>query len=483
MTSSVASGRSSAADRRRTIGATIVGTTVEWYDFFIYASMAALIFQKLFFEPAGEQFATLLSLFTIGLSFLFRPLGAFLAGHFGDRFGRKPLLVTTLLLMGTATTLIGVLPTYHQAGIWAPMLLILLRIVQGVSAGGEWGGAVLMAVEHAPYGRRGVYGMFPQLGVPLGLLLASGMIALVSGVSPLISPTFFDQWGWRLPFLFSIVLIGVGHYVRRSVDESPVFQELAKTKKRTRVPIVVVFGEHGWLVLLCALLFAGNNAAGYMTAGGFLQGFATRPLSEGGSLGMDRTLVLGMVTVASAVWFFSTLASGYICDALGRKRTFMIGWGVQFVTVWLLFPLVNMGPENPLMFLLGVCLFAVPLGLTYGPISAWFAEIFPASVRFSGVSISYAIGAIIGGAFAPFVAQWLLQSFGSWTAVAGYLTVMTILGLVATLLLPARDNVPLDHSFETSGNWDSFLADEGARRGPALAGALRRGADRSAPSR
>ncbi|GAA2184151.1 MFS transporter [Brooklawnia cerclae] len=449
-----------AAERHRVVGATIVGTTVEWYDFFIYANLAALVFQKLFFEPAGEEFATLLSLFTIGLSFLFRPLGAFLAGHFGDKLGRKPILVVTLLLMGAATTLVGLLPTFASAGMLAPILLIFLRILQGISAGGEWGGAVLMAVEHAPYGRRGAYGAFPQLGVPLGLLLASGMISGVSGVSPLISETFFDEWGWRIPFLFSIVLVVVGYYVRRSVEESPVFQEIAQAARQESAPIVVVFGKYGWLVVLCAFLFAGNNASGYMTAGGFLQSYATRPLDAGGLLGMNRTLVFGFVMIASAVWLVSTLVSGYICDMIGRRKTFIIGWLAQLVAVWLLFPLVNMGPERPLMFLAGVSVFAIPLGITYGPISSLYAETFPASVRFSGVSISYAIGAIIGGAFAPFVAQWLLQTFGTWVVIAVYLSIMTALGLTATLLLRARDNVPLDHGFEASGQWSTYQAEE-----------------------
>lgn len=433
-----------AATRRRVLAATVVGTTVEWYDFFIYSSMAALVFQRHFFEPAGPQLATLWSLFSIGLSFLFRPLGAFLAGHYGDRIGRKPLLVITLLVMGVATSLVGLLPTYDQIGMWAPLLLMMLRICQGLSAGGEWGGAVLMAVEYAPPGRRGVYGMYPQLGVPMGLLLASGMIALISGLSPLISPTFFDQWGWRIPFLFSIVLIFIGYFVRSSISESPVFQAISRTTKRESAPIVVVFARHRRLVGLCAVLFAGNGAAGYMTAGGFLQGYATRPLADGGTLGMDRTLVLGLIAMASAVWMASTFASGHLSDAIGRRWTFLVGWALQFPAIWLLFPLVQQGPQNPALFAVGVCMFAIPLGLTYGPVAVWFAEVFPSAVRFSGVSISYAIGAILGGAFAPFIAQALLQATGTWVAVAAYLTCMTSLGLAATLLLPEHDNVPLN---------------------------------------
>jgi len=257
-------------DMRKVALATVIGTTIEWYDFFIYANAAGLVFASLFFEPAGPQAATLISFATVGVSFLFRPLGAFLAGHFGDRIGRKAMLVWTLMLMGGATTLIGVLPTYANAGVLAPVLLLVLRIVQGLSTGGEWGGAVLMAVEHAPAGRRGRFGAFPQMGVPIGLLLASGVLALMTGV---ITPgDAFVQWGWRVPFLLSIVLVGVGVVVRRTVEESPVFTELAEKRERSRMPIVQLFRNHWLLVLLAALTFAGNNAAGYMTTGGFLQG-------------------------------------------------------------------------------------------------------------------------------------------------------------------------------------------------------------------
>ena len=212
--------QNTAAERRKVVAATIVGTTIEWYDFFISAFAANLVFAPMFFGPAGEGVAMILSLLTIGLSFLFRPLGAFLAGHFGDRVGRRPMLVLTLLLMGASTTLVGVLPTYQTAGIFAPLALIFLRILQGISAGGEWGGAVLMSVEHAPVGRRARYGMFPQLGVPLGMILASGVLAAMRAIAP---GDAFAAWGWRVPFLLSIVLVVIGYLVRRSVEESPVF--------------------------------------------------------------------------------------------------------------------------------------------------------------------------------------------------------------------------------------------------------------------
>ncbi|QYN39073.1 MFS transporter [Pseudonocardia sp. DSM 110487] len=282
--------------RRRVAMATVIGTTIEWYDFFIYGTAAGLVFSQLFFAPAGAEIGLLLSFATVGISFVFRPLGAFLAGHFGDRIGRRAMLVLTLVLMGGATSLIGLLPTYETAGMLAPVLLLVLRILQGISAGGEWGGAVPMAVEHAPRDRRGRAGAFPQLGVPLGMLLASGVTALMTGV---IAPgPAFLEWGWRVPFLLSVVLIGVGYVVRRSVDESPVFAEMAERKQRTTVPVVELFCKHGLLVVLAALIFAGNNAAGYMTTGGFITSYATNP---DGPVGLGRTPVLLAITGAAGL--------------------------------------------------------------------------------------------------------------------------------------------------------------------------------------
>lgn len=430
-------------DRRRVVFATIVGTTVEWYDFFIYATAVGLVFGQLFFAPLGADSA-LIAFATVGVSFLFRPLGAFLAGHFGDKYGRKLVLMWTLILMGAATALIGVLPTYEAIGIAAPILLVLLRILQGISAGGEWGGAVLMAVEHAPKSRRGAFGASPQIGVPLGLLLASGVMALMTVIAP---DEQFLQWGWRVPFLLSVVLILVGYYVRRRVEESPVFAELAERKEKARMPIVQLFRKHALLVLIAALVFAGNNAVGYMTTGGYIQGYSTNPE---GPLGLERGPVLWAVTGSAVTWLLSTLAAGFVSDRIGRRTTYIAGWILQLVGVFLLFPLVNTG--NIWLLFLGLAILTIGLGFTYGPQAALYSELFPASIRFSGVSISYAIGAILGGAFAPTIATWLVQQTGSTTAVTWYLAGMTMLGLIATLLLRDRSGIPLgpDHEAEQS---------------------------------
>ncbi|MDQ4214665.1 MFS transporter [Microbacterium capsulatum] len=425
----------SSIDRRRVVVATVIGTTVEWYDFFIYAFAAGVVFANLFFQPMGKDFAQIVSFFSVGVSFLFRPLGAFLAGHFGDKLGRRPMLVITLLLMGASTTLVGLLPTHAVIGVWAPILLILLRVVQGVSAGGEWGGAVLMAVEHAPRKKRGLFGAAPQIGVPIGLLLASMVLALMAQIAP---GAAFDAWGWRVPFLLSIVLIGVGYWVRRRVSESPVFTEISERKEETRMPIVQLLRHHLLLVIVAALVFAGNNAVGYMTTGGYVQHYATDPA---GPVKLGTGPVFWVVALSGVTWLIFTGLGGWLSDRLGRRTTYVIGWILQLVGVVLLFPLTDMATTGSLAAALVIL--TVGLGLTYGPQAALYAELFPASIRFSGVSISYAIGAILGGAFAPLIAQAIFQNTHSTVGITWYLAGMTAIGLLATLLLRDRSGIPL----------------------------------------
>ncbi len=441
-------GKMSANDRKVAF-ATIIGTTIEWYDFFIYAAAAGLVFTHLFFAPAGQTLGTLLAFATVGLSFLFRPLGAFLAGHFGDKIGRRAILVVTLICMGLSTALIGLLPTYDSIGLWAPVLLLLLRIIQGLSAGGEWGGAVLMAVEHAPTEKRGRFGSFPQIGVPLGLLLASGMFALMSGV---IAPgDAFIEWGWRIPFLFSIVLLFIGHWMRKAVEESPVFEEIKERGAASKTPIIDLFKNHAGLVITAALVFAGNSAIGYMTTGGFIQNYTTNP---DGPLALPRTPILISVTVSAAVWLLFTWISGGLSDKIGRRNTYILGFIVQLFGVLALFPLVNIGTIWSVSA--GLCLLSVGIGMTYGAQAAFYSELFPASIRFSGVSISYAVGAIIGGAFSPLIASWLVSTYGNTSSVAFYLAGMTLVGLGATLILRDRTGIPLGPEHEALQNESAF---------------------------
>lgn len=433
-------------DQGRVIAATVFGTALEWYDFFIYATAAGLVFSQLFFEPAGSSLGILLSFATVGVSFLFRPLGAVMAGHLGDRHGRRFVLVLTLWMMGLATAAVGLLPTYAAIGIAAPILLLLLRIIQGISAGGEWGGAVLMACEHAAPGRRGLLGAPPQIGVPLGLLMASGVMAIMAWVAP---GEAFMQWGWRVPFLLSFALVLVGYWVRRSVEESPVFKEIEERQEQTKAPLSELLRGYLPLVLVLALVFAGNSAVGYMTTGGFIQNYATNPE---GMLALDRGTVLLAVAGGSVVWLGSTLIAGWVSDFLGRKRTYIMGWFLQLVGVLALFPVINAG--SALSLLIGLAVLSVGLGFTYGPQAAFYSEMYPASVRFSGVSISYALGAVLGGAFAPLIAQWLVEKTGRTEAVTIYLAAMTLVGFVATMALKDRSGIPLgpDHEEEQASS-------------------------------
>lgn len=290
-------------------------------------------------------------------------------------------------------------------------------------------------MEHAPTHRRGIFGASPQIGVPLGLLLSSAVMALMTWIAP---GDAFQQWGWRIPFLLSVVLIVIGYYIRRNVEESPVFEELAERREASSAPIAQLFRRHAGVVILAALVLAANQSVGYMTTGGYIQRYATDP---NGPVGLQTGDVLWVVTASAASWLLFTLVGGFLSDRLGRRRTMIIGWVLLFAGVLGLFPLVNIGTSWSLFA--GLTLLTVGLGLTYGPLSAHYTEIFPASVRFSGVSIAYAVGAILGGAFAPTIAQALVQSTGTTSSVTVYLAGMVVISLTATLLLRDRTGVPL----------------------------------------
>ncbi|QIK63531.1 MHS family MFS transporter [Leucobacter viscericola] len=425
------------AEQRKVLAGTVVGTTIEWYDFFIYAQAAGAVFATLYFAPAGETVGQIVAWASLGISFLFRPLGAIVAGHLGDKLGRKRMLVLTLILMGISTALIGVLPTYAQIGIAAPVLLILLRVMQGFSAGGEWGGAALMSVEHAPTNKRGFFGAYPQIGVPLGMILATATMWVITTV---LSEEQFLAWGWRIPFLFSIVLILVGYFIRRAVEESPVFKELQQRKGESATPLKTLFAKHAKQVIQAALIFIANNAAGYLLIA-FFAAYATRPVAEGG-LGLERPPVLLATTLASFGWLGFTLYGGILSDRIGRVRTFQIGYvllGIWAIPMWFL---IDTG--DIFMYFLALFLMTVGLGLSYGPQAALYSEMFPADVRYSGVSIGYAIGAIFGGAFAPMIADLVFKSTGqSWT-IGLYILGVTIISLVAVSFVKDPKGVALN---------------------------------------
>ncbi len=414
-------------EQKRVLAGTLVGTTIEWYDFFIYAQAAAFVFAPLFFEPLGSEstLAQVISWATIGISFLFRPLGAVIAGHLGDKYGRKSVLVATLFGMGLATALIGLLPTYETIGVAAPVLLILMRIMQGLSAGGEWGGAALMAVEHAPVEKRGLFGSYPQIGVPLGLILATSFMYLLTTN---MDEDTFQAWGWRIPFLSSIVLIVVGYIIRRAVEESPVYTQMQERAKEASTPLSNLFRHHWRRVLLAAFIFAGNNAAGYMIIA-FLSSY-----SSSDAVGMDRSDTLVATLIGGVSWLVLTLWSGKISDKIGRRETFMIGYAI--IAVWAI-PMWFFVDKGELLWLvLVVVVLTVGLAPSYAPQSALYAEMFPAKVRYSGTSIGYALGSIVGGAFAPMIAQLLLDETGnSWT-IGIYLAAMAVISGVAVWLVP-----------------------------------------------
>lgn len=414
-------------EERKVLAGTLVGTTIEWYDFFIYAQAAAFVLAPLYFAPLGQENAGLAQVVawaSLGISFLFRPLGAVVAGHLGDKYGRKIVLVLTLVGMGAATMLIGMLPTYATIGIWAPIFLVLLRIMQGFSAGGEWGGAALMSVEHAPRNKRGLFGAYPQIGVPLGMLLATSfMFALTS----MMSPEDFQAWGWRIPFLSSVVLIVVGYLIRKTVDESPVFKEMQLRKKESSAPLGQLVKHHKKPVTLAALIFAANNAAGYLVIAFFA--------SYGSNvLGMPRSQTLIASLIGGVGWLVFTMFGGWISDKIGRVRTFQIGYAIIIlwaVPMWFLLDTASLP-----LFALAIVILTVGLGPSYGPQSALYAEMFPARVRYSGVSIGYAFGSIIGGAFAPMIAQLLLNETGmSWT-IGVYIAGIAIVSFIAVSMVP-----------------------------------------------
>ncbi|QNE90392.1 MHS family MFS transporter [Corynebacterium incognita] len=415
------------SEHRKVLGGSLVGTTIEWFDFFIYAQAAGLIFAAQYFDPVGnenESLAQIIAWASLGISFLFRPLGAIAAGHLGDRLGRKPVLVVTLLGMGVATVAVGLLPNYDSIGMWAPVGLIILRVIQGLSAGGEWGGAAMLSVEHAPHGRRGYFGSFPQVGVPLGMLLATVFMLVLS---KLLTPEQFTEWGWRIPFVSSVVLIGLGFYIRSLVEESPAFAEMEELKKKSSAPLAVLFKEHAMTVLKCALIFASNNAIGYFAIAYFVS-YGTKVV------GYERTDALLVTLLAAFSWLVGTLYFGGFSDRFGRKATFT--WGYVAMILWS-FPtwwLVDSG--NLALFSVAVGILGLMLGATYAPQSALYAEMFPVHVRLSGVSIGYAFGSIIGGAFAPMIAEMLYAEFGTSAAIATYGVVISIISLIGVRMVP-----------------------------------------------
>ena len=380
--------------------ASAIGTTIEWYDFFLYGVMTPLVLNKLFFPNADILISTLLAYGTFFVGFLSRPIGGIIFGHYGDRLGRKTVLILTLLIMGIATFLIGFLPTYESAGMWAPLLLLALRIFQGIGIGGEWGGAVLMAVEHSPDGQRGFYGSWPQIGVPAGLLLSAGV---VNALSFLPESEFFG-WGWRIAFLLSAILVIIGLYIRLRIMETPAFKQAQSERKIAPVPFVELFRSHtkNTILGLGARYIEGVTFNVY---GVFLVGYLTSTLH------MSRQSALSAVMVASAIMIVMLPLCGRLSDRIGRRKVFgiaslLIG-ALSFPAFWL------MGPQSPVLTIIAVAVpFALIYPAVYGPEAALFSELFDTRVRYSGISFVYQFSGIFASGLTPIIATALLPLGG-----------------------------------------------------------------------
>ena len=402
--------------------ASLIGTTIEFYDFYIYATAAVLVFPRLFFPAADPAAATLQSLATFAIAFLARPVGSALFGHFGDRIGRKSTLVAALLTMGVSTVVIGLLPTYAQVGVAAPLLLALCRFGQGLGLGGEWGGAVLLATENAPPGKRAWYGMFPQLGAPIGFFL-SGATFLLLGEA--MSDEAFFSWGWRVPFLASALLVAVGLYIRLKITETPDFQRVQARGAQVKLPMVTVVREHGRTMLLGALAAMGGFAFFYLMTVFALTWGTTR-------LGFTRQQFL-LLQLFAIVFFALTIPlSALLADRLGRRAALMLV-SVAIGSFGLLYgPLFGAGAWLPvgIFMVLGMSL----VGFVYGPLGTLLAELFPAEVRYTGASLTFNLASILGASAAPYIALWLGASHGL-AQVGYYLSAASLVSLAALVLL------------------------------------------------
>lgn len=413
--------------KKATLGS-FVGTTIEWYDFFIYGTASALIFSHVFFPSYDPLVGTLLSFATFGVAFIARPLGGLIVGHFGDRFGRRPMLVITLITMGTATGAIGLMPTYEQIGVAAPLILVLLRLIQGLSVGGEYGGAVLMTVEHAPKNRKGLYGSWVQAGSPAGQIIANGVFLTVTTQ---MSQEQLLAWGWRIPFLASFLLVIVGLWIRLSVDESPEFKKVTKRDQKEKSPLMSVLRQYRKQVILMA--------GAYLVHGVVIYGAAVYSLSYGtNNLNFSYSQMLWLILLCQVVVFALIPSFAHLADQVGIKKVFLlgnIGMGVMGIP-WLL--LLDTGDFA--LALLGYLLIFIPYAATYGTMAAFFASVYEARVGYSGLSMGYQLGSIFGSGLTPLLAAALIASTGTLLSFGGYIIIAAILSVAATVGLTAAES-------------------------------------------
>jgi MFS transporter, MHS family, shikimate and dehydroshikimate transport protein len=431
---------SSLRSSRKVAFASLVGTTIEWYDFFIFGTAAALIFNEVFFPAFDPLTGTLAAFGSFAVGFIARPFGGAVFAHYGDKVGRKPMLVYSLLLMGGATLTMGVLPGYATIGVWAPVLLVVLRFLQGLGVGGEWGGAALMAVEHAPAHRRGFYGSWPQVGVPAGLVLGTGTFAVLSAS---LSDEQFLAWGWRVPFLASALLIAVGMWIRLTVSESPVFQETLDKKTAVKMPVFDALRTYPKQIALAAGSFIATHSMFYIGSV-WLVSYATT------QMGYERTAILNANTFLSAVDIPMILGFGLLSDYVGRRKLFLGGMALLAVAAIPYFWLVS--TINIWLFILGGLIIQACRSSVYGPQSAFFAEQFSTGMRYSGSSLAYQFAAILGG-MTPLVCTALIVVTGSLYAVGGFVVVIALISFTCSYVMTEtlRSGLPSDEPAHADG--------------------------------
>src|SRR4051794_30872298 len=408
---------------RRAVIASTVGTAIEWYDFFLYSTVTGLVFAKLFFPHSDPWVGTLEAFAIYAVGFAARPVGAAIFGHYGDRIGRKSTLIATLLLMGLATAAVALVPTYESIGVWGAVILTALRFIQGVGVGGEWGGSVLMSMEWARGNQsRGFIASWPQFGVPCGLFLANLAVLAFSQMAG----DQFLAWGWRIPFALSIILVGVGLWIRLGIMETPVFARLTAENKIEKTPMLEVIRRHPKEILLSAFARMAEQAPFYIfTAFVFSYGI--------GTLHVSRDFLLTAVLAASVLSFVSIPLCGHISDQIGRKNMYMIGAAMTGIFGFVYFEMLNTG--STLIIFLAIILSLIPHDMQYGPQAALIAESFTGRLRYSGSSLGYQLASVIAGGPAPLIAAWLFGAFQSATAIAAYIAVCAVITLIATAMM------------------------------------------------
>jgi metabolite-proton symporter len=424
------------AQLRKAVIASTIGTTIEWYDFFLYGTAAGLIFGKLYFPNQDPLTATLAAFGTYFIGFIGRPIGAAIFGHYGDRIGRKATLIATLLCMGIATFLIAFVPTYESIGIWGAVILTILRMLQGIGVGGEWGGSVLLAMEWSRHhGQRGLVASWPQFGVPCGLFLANLAVLVFSQMSG----DQFAAWGWRIPFALSIILVGIGLWIRLGILETPVFQQLLKENKIERAPVIAVIKMQPMQIILSALLRMSEQAPFYIFTA-FIFAYAV------GTLHMSRDLILTAVLVASCVSFITIPLSGHISDRIGRRKMYLIGALTTGLFGFLYFGMVD--TAIPSLVFIAIVLSLIPHDMQYGPQAALIAEAFTPRLRYSGASLGYQLASVIAGGPAPLIATALFAAYHSGYAISIYIAGCAVVSLISAAFMPDHTNKDISIEYD-----------------------------------